>query len=180
MRTLIATLLVLLCAVIHAYSGDFDPNRVLQPSLEARVRNSALIVLTSVEVQHGFIAYKVLETWKGIYDSRNFPDQYKGYFTAYIRPGDYYQRTPRHSMEIRLSGKAENIFSPAPSQPNPETIYFNPSAIYPDMCQLPIIDGTVIYPLRIRGGDEKVLDEHEYTFQEIKTAILKLVKRGSN
>ncbi len=47
-----------------ANAGDFDPNGVLLPSLEKRVKDSDMIVLTSVETRHGYIAYKVLETWK--------------------------------------------------------------------------------------------------------------------
>lgn len=180
MRLLLGILLFFQCIIIHAYCGDFDPNGVLQPSLEARVKDSALIVLTSVEVRHGFIAYKVLETWKGVYDPRSFSDQYRGYFTNYIRPKDYYQYNPKHHLEIRFSGKGSNIISPAQSQPDPTAIYFSPSTIYPNMFQLPVINDVVVYPLRIRGGDEKVLDQRSYSFHEIKTLIQDLVRQGTH
>jgi hypothetical protein len=180
MRTFLSLIVVLQFASSPLYSGDFDPNGTVQPSLEARVRDSAFIVLTSVEVRHGFIAYKVLESWKGTYDSKNFPDQYKGFFTDYTRPRDYYQCNPKHSLEIRFSGKGSNIISPSQSQPDSGAIYFTPSTMYPNMYQLPVINDVVIYPLRVRGGDEKILDEQKYSFGEIKALIQEMVKKGAS
>jgi hypothetical protein len=160
-----------------SHAGEPPPKELLEPtplpSLDQRIRDAELIVRVSVETKHRVIVYRVLETLKGTYDPRDYPDQYKGYFTDYTPARDY---QPKHSEEIWFLSKSQILYAPDQHQNDPVAITGYAAKAYRDSLHLPVQAGSIAFPTVERPYRHEVLETTPYKRDAFIAAIRSTLK----
>jgi hypothetical protein len=121
------------------------------PSLDDYVADCTLIVKAKTIEEDKKLTFRVLETWRGVFDPKRF--------TEVTRDGRFFAENGEHGVKV-IDGQEIVFFFTLHNQPDPKKLSRHSTAF-------PISDGTVVYA---STGDQP----RNYKLADFKRAVMRV------